>query len=154
MGFSIKSIGNFVSDNIKSAIGDSANIVQQYVNNPITGAVASTALASIGVPPQVYGAIKNLQNSGLNSLQGIKQASAGGEYSQEIQSLTQEQFEEITRKIKEEKIELQRLEEEKQRQEEEERKKSNIRLKLYIISGGVILIGVTSFIAYKVLKKK
>jgi hypothetical protein len=146
MGFlknlSIKSVGNFVSDNVKSTVKDSAHLVQQYVNNPITKAVAPTALSAIGVPPEVYGVISNLQNKGLNSLQGIKEEVAGTEYSQEIQGLTEEQYQLILKNIDDEK-----------KLKEEELKKKN-RNKIYILVGGVFLIATVIFVTYKIAKKR
>jgi hypothetical protein len=146
MGFfrdlSFSNIEDFIKGNVKSAVKDSAHLVQQYVNNPITSAIAPTALSAIGVPPEAYNVVKNLQNKGLNSLQGIKEAVAGTEYSQEIQGLNEEQFQAMLKMIEEEK-----------RQEEEKKKKEN-RKKLYIVLGGVFLIVATSFVTYKILKKK
>lgn len=139
---SIKSVGNFVSKNVKSAVGDGAHIVQQYANNPITSAIAPTALSVIGVPPEVYGVISNLQNKGLNSLQGIKEEVAGTEYSQEIQGLTEEQYQLILKDIEDQK-----------KQKEEELKKKN-RNKIYIIVGGILLVATTIFVTYKIAKKK
>lgn len=146
MGFfkdlSFHSVGDFFSDNVKSAVKDSAHLVQQYVNNPLTNALAPTALSAIGVPPEAYQVVKNLQNKGLNSLQGIKEAVAGSEYSQQIQGLTEEQYQAILKSIEEEK-----------KQEEEKRKQEN-KKKLYLILGGILLVVATSFVTYKVLKKK
>jgi hypothetical protein len=146
MGFfqdlSLNNIGDFVTGNVKSAVKDSAHLVQQYVNNPITNAIAPTALSAIGVPPEAYDVVKNLQNKGLNSLQGIKEAVAGSEYSQEIQGLNEEQFQAMLRMIEEEK------------KQKEEKKKEENKKKLYIILGGIFLIATTSFVTYKILKKK
>ena len=153
MGFlkklSIKSVGNFVSDNVKSAVGDGAHIAQQYINNPITSTIAPTALSAIGVPPEVYGVIKNLQNKGLNSLQGIKKEVAGTEYSQEIQGLSEEQYQLILKDIEDQKKQA----EEEKKQKEEELKKKN-RNKIYIIVGGILLVATTIFVTYKIAKKK
>jgi hypothetical protein len=149
MGFlkkiSIKSVGNFVSDNVKSTVKDSARIAQQYINNPVTKSVAPLALQAIGVPPQVYNVVSNLQNKGLNSLQGIKDEVASGEYSEyseEIKGLSEEQYKQIVKTIDDEK-----------KQKEEELKKKN-RNKIYILVGGVFLIATVIFVTYKIAKKK
>jgi hypothetical protein len=151
-GLSIKSIGNFVSNNIKSTVRSGAHLAQQYVNNPITRAVAPTALSAIGVPPEVYDVVKNLQNSGLNSLQDIKKAVVGSEYSQQIQGLTEADFKAMTKKIEEE--EEKKKEEEERKKEEEERKKKENKKTLYLIIGGILLVTTASFVIYKLLKKK
>lgn len=146
MGFlkkiSIKSVGNFVSNNVKSTAKDSARIAQQYINNPVTKSVAPLALQAIGVPPQVYGFVNNLQNKGLNSLQGIKKEALGTEYSEEIQGLSEEQYQAILKTIDDEK-----------KQKEEELKKKN-RNKMYLLVGGVFLIATVIFVTYKIAKKK
>jgi hypothetical protein len=149
MGFfknlSIKSVGNFVSNNVKSTAKDSARIAQQYINNPVTQSLAPLALSSIGVPPEVYGVISNLQNKGLNSLQGIKDEVASGEYSEyseEIKGLSEEQYQRIVKTIDDEK-----------KQKEEELKKKN-RNKIYLLVGGIFLIATTVFVTYKIAKKK
>jgi len=149
MGLSFKSVGNFVSTNVKSAVKDSSRIAQQYVNNPITRAVAPTALSAIGVPPSVYNAVSNLQNKGLNSLQGIKNASSGSEYSEQIKKLNEQQYQAILKEIE---IENQKIEIEKQKKEKEEKEK--IKKTILIISGGIFLLLLTSFVTYKLLKKK
>jgi len=149
MGFlkkiSIKSVGNFVSDNVKSTVKDSARIAQQYINNPVTQSVAPLALSSIGVPPEVYGVISNLQNKGLNSLQDIKDEVASGEYteySEEIKGLSEEQYQKIVKTIDDE-----------EKLKEAELKKKN-RNKIYIFVGGVFLIVTAIFVTYKIAKKK
>jgi hypothetical protein len=157
MGFlknlSIKSVGNFVSNNVKSTVNDGAHLVQQYVNNPVTNALAPTALSVIGIPPEVYGVVKNYQNKGLNSLQGIKEAVAGSEYSEEIQSLTEEQFQAIAKTNEEQFQALSKIAEEQKRQEEEKKKKDN-KTKLYIIVGGIFLLVATSYVTYRIFRKK
>jgi hypothetical protein len=149
MGFlkkiSIKSVGNFVSDNVKSTVKDSARLAQQYINNPVTQSVAPLALSAIGVPPEVYGVISNLQNKGLNSLQDIKDEVASGEYteySEEIKGLSEEQYQKIVKTIDDE-----------EKLKEEELKKKN-RNKIYIFVGGVLLIVTAIFVTYKIAKKK
>jgi hypothetical protein len=149
MGFlknlSIKSVGNFVSNNVKSTAKDSARIAQQYINNPVTQSLAPLALSAVGVPPEVYGIVSNLQNKGLNSLQGIKDEVASGEYSEyseEIKGLSEEQYQRIVKTIEDEK-----------KQKEEELKKKN-RNKIYILVGGIFLIATTVFVTYKIAKKK
>ena len=150
MGFlknlSIKSVGNFVSNNVKSTAKDSARLAQQYINNPITQSIAPLALSAVGVPPEVYGVVSNLQNKGLNSLQGIKEEVIGTEYSDEIQGLSEEQYQVILKTIEEEK----KQEEEKQK----EAKKKENKNKLYIIFGGIFLVATTVFVTYKIAKKK
>lgn len=153
MGFlknlSIKSVGNFVSDNIKSTAKDSARLAQQYINNPITQSIAPLALSAVGVPPEVYGVISNLQNKGLNSLQGIKEEVAGTEYSEEIQGLTEQQYQLILKDIEDKKKQA----EEEEKQKKEELKKKN-RNKIYIVVGGILLLATTVFVTYKIAKKK
>ena len=141
MGF-FSNIKNFVERNVKSTIKDSANLVQQYLNNPVTSTLAPTALSAIGVPPEVGNAIKNLQNKGLDSLQGKpKNSSATSQNipdnTQQIEEEKQKQAE-ATKKINE----LEKIQQQK--------KKKNI----LIISGAIVLTTGISIIAYKLLKNK
>ena len=96
---------------------------------------------------------KNLQNKGLNSLQGIKEKVAGTEYSEEIQSLTEEQFQAIARTNEEQFQEISKIVEMEKRQEEE-RKKNDNKKKLYIIVGGIFLVVATSYVTYRIFRKK
>jgi len=149
MGLSIKGVSNFVKKNVQSAVKDSSRVVQQYANNPITRSIAPTALGAIGVPPEVYNYVSNLQNQGLNSLQGIKNASSGSKYGAEINKLNEQQYQAILKEIE---IENQKIEEEKKRQEKE--KKDKKKKTIYIVSGVIVFVAVTSFVTYKLLKKK
>lgn len=160
MGFfkdlSINNISHFVSSNTNSAVHDASHLAQQYVNNPITNALAPAALGAIGIPPQVYGVIQDLQNKSLNGLQGIKKAVAGTEYGQYIQSLTEQQYQEILKKNEEDKKqqEEKKKQEEEKNKQEEDKKNQTIKNNILIISGVVFLILTTSFVTYKLLKKK
>jgi len=153
MGFfnslSINNISDFVSGNVQSAVKDTSHLAQQVVNNPVTSSLAPTALSAFGIPPSVYNAVKNLQNSGLNSLQGIKEASAGSEYSEEIKGLTEDDFKAISKKIEEDK----KIEEEKKKEEEQKKKDANKKT-LYLIIGGILLVMTASFVTYKIANKK
>jgi hypothetical protein len=153
MGFSIKklsfkSIGNFITGNVKSTIDDGAHLVQQYINNPVTKTLAPIALTAVGVPPQVAGAVNNLQNKALNSIQGIKE---GGSPSQDsVANITDNS--DITDAKQKQAQALKEIDE-KRRIQEEAIKKENKKIILYI-SGAVVLTTTISIIAYKLIKKK
>jgi hypothetical protein len=153
MGFSlknlsIKGIGNFISGNVKSTINDGAHLVQQYINNPVTKTLAPIALSAVGVPPQVAGAVNNLQNKALNKLQGVQQ---GGSPSQDsVANITDDS--DITDAKQKQAQALKEIDE-KRRIQEEAIKKENKKIILYI-SGAVVLTTTISIIAYKLIKKK
>lgn len=52
MGF-FSSIGNFISQNVQSAVHDVGNAGSQVISSPIYQGVVTAAAASFGVPPQV-----------------------------------------------------------------------------------------------------
>ena len=140
MGF-FGDVGDFVSQNVQSAVRDAAHIGQQYVNNPITRTVAPAALGAIGVPPQAYGAISNYQNQILNSLQGQSNSGDGGRQVSSDDDAIKKQIEETNKK----KEDLLKQIEQQAKDKKTKRNK--------IIGIGIISISLVGLILYSVKRK-